>query len=614
MKKRYGFYFPIIFLDRQFDIKLRQKFILLGLLPVVTTGAICFIGVKQVSRLDVLSENLNRSKMLISEASSCSYKLLHLVTQMVNLRLGGNNESPSSPKTYISEIRGSLASLKLLSEGTPDALNYNVFESRVAELVRVLQEDSGLVTAPSSTSNSSIDVILRTKKLQLLVNRSLESLHQLIAAQKLRSLEIEAEVSEEKKLLFAFVAWAFPAAVLMQLGVAFYFSNNILRDLEKVLENLKRYAANRILLDPIHAKDEIGQLDRRVRTLFESISESRAKERSLILNSPEVVVLTDNYGFIVDIAPCCQRKWGIPAEEIAGRRAIDLVVSEQRELFLNHLKLVANSDESISCNVEIIGLNNKRISTEWTSIAVKHSKLICSVAIDIEAKLALERLKHRVIATVSHELRTPLASISAFHELLEAGNFGTLSQSGRKSVGLINDSTKRLQELISGLLELEKVSLSNMIIEKQQVKIADIFAHVESATAYLASQRGLSLLFAETSEVVSCDGDKIIQVLINFVSNAIKYNSTGSNVRVAVAKCSSEFEFSVADDGPGISKEDSAKVFESFYRSNEAMNSKVSGIGLGLSIAKEIVIAHKGTIGLESVLGEGSRFWFKIPA
>ncbi|HEX2257137.1 MAG TPA: ATP-binding protein [Afifellaceae bacterium] len=237
--------------------------------------------------------------------------------------------------------------------------------------------------------------------------------------------------------------------------------------------------------------------------------------------------------------------------------------------------------------------------------------------------------KSMFLANVSHELRTPLTSILGFTRVIQrrlarvivpsvasddtkvAAAVGQVTE----NIDIILAEGARLTTLINNLLDLEKIEAGEMSWNTAAVDPADLIAQAGDATASLYQAAGLRF---ETDvhpnlPAVQADRDRILQVLINLISNAVKFTSRGS-IRCEAKPLSSGFvEFAVADTGVGIAPEEQATVFEKFRQVGDTLTDKPKGTGLGLAICKEIVEHLGGTIRVESELGKGSRFSFTLP-
>jgi signal transduction histidine kinase len=232
------------------------------------------------------------------------------------------------------------------------------------------------------------------------------------------------------------------------------------------------------------------------------------------------------------------------------------------------------------------------------------------------------------LANVSHELRTPLVSILGFARIvqkrLEERIFPLLPGSDVKTqhtasqvqenLGIILEEGQRLTTLINNLLDLEKIEAGKMEWRLEPVDVAGVVAQAVAATASLVEEKSLILSQDVPPGLpqVCADRDKLLQVVINLISNAVKFTPQG-NVTIQVLGLESEVQVGVSDQGIGIDPEDQRRVFEKFTQVGDSLTSKPKGTGLGLAISKEIIEHHGGRIWVESQPGKGSTFFFTLP-
>lgn len=227
--------------------------------------------------------------------------------------------------------------------------------------------------------------------------------------------------------------------------------------------------------------------------------------------------------------------------------------------------------------------------------------------------IELEKFKKELISVVSHELRTPLLSISASLELFGAGAIGPLSTKASNRLQIAREEAGRLIRLINDLLDIEKMEAGKFVLDISEVQIHDLIKASTEAVSSLADGKNIQLKAAAPASTIYGDRDRICQVLINFLSNAIKFSPNGAIVATAVEINESFVEFRVIDCGRGIPEEMRLSIFDRFFQVDKSDASERGGSGLGLAIAKAIVEQHDGKIGVDSDLGVGSTFWFRLP-
>lgn len=227
----------------------------------------------------------------------------------------------------------------------------------------------------------------------------------------------------------------------------------------------------------------------------------------------------------------------------------------------------------------------------------------------------LNDMKSKFLSMVVHDVRTPLASIRGFSELLIKKSAGE-----REAMYLKNivSSTDQLGRLIADLTDLAMIEAGKLKMEKAAFDFPDMAKDILPGLYINAQKKGVELVVHEFPEGVLVDGDKfrLSQVLMNLVNNAIKFTPDGKRVEISFRREGKYIDTLVKDSGIGIHPSETKKIFDKFYQAKYQKDEKLrkQGWGLGLSIAQEVVCAHKGDIGAISPgLGKGSTFWFKIP-
>ncbi len=222
-----------------------------------------------------------------------------------------------------------------------------------------------------------------------------------------------------------------------------------------------------------------------------------------------------------------------------------------------------------------------------------------------------ERMKADVVAMVTHDLRAPLNSIVHFQEMLESGLFGPINDKGQHLLRLAGHSSRTMQTLISDLLDLEKIASGRLQLSKRRVFLSEIIDQAISTVKIMADENDVEIVHEPVETVLEVDPDRICQVITNLLSNAIKFSPAKSQIIIAVTPQSKSVRVSVIDQGPGIAEDQQELIFERFQQAKSEKSHL--GSGLGLSICKALISLHKGTIWVESEVGRGSSFSFKLP-
>jgi len=264
-------------------------------------------------------------------------------------------------------------------------------------------------------------------------------------------------------------------------------------------------------------------------------------------------------------------------------------------------------------------LENARLFEEtWSAyqqleIKVQQRTKELSKALE-EIKVVTQR-KTDFVSAVAHELRTPLTSIKGYAALLSAGKLGQIPPAVKERLEKINKHSDNLSGLINNLLDISRIESGRVEMNIEKINLKET---VESFYDLLAPQfKEKQIKFKQdippVIKEILADKQQLQRVFINLVGNAIKFTPAGGTITIGAKETNDEIQIVVQDSGIGIPKKDLHKVFEEFYRTDEAVNQQIKGTGLGLSLVKYIVEAHKGKIWVDSDTGKGAKFIFALP-
>jgi signal transduction histidine kinase len=227
-------------------------------------------------------------------------------------------------------------------------------------------------------------------------------------------------------------------------------------------------------------------------------------------------------------------------------------------------------------------------------------------------------MKTNFLSSVSHELRSPLVAMEKSINLILNKNTGPINESQEQFLSIADRNIKRLGRLINDLLDLTKLEAGKLDLKPQPSSIERIINESVEGLNTWAQTKSINIehKIQDGLPLVNVDADRLIQVLINLIGNAIKFTPNNGNITVEAVlnKDKEELEVSVKDTGIGIDKENLAKVFDKFYQVGERSPADITGTGIGLAISREIVELHGGKIWVESEKGFGAKFIFTLPA
>lgn len=396
-------------------------------------------------------------------------------------------------------------------------------------------------------------------------------------------------------------------------------------------------------------EDRAGQLASKSSLLedeLEHAAATAARYRSLITNAPAAIIAVDGATQkIVEANPQAQRDLGLSHDQLVGA-PMD-IIDASRGLNLGEI-LEQAAREGVVRHSELTvpqaaGLRPKYMDVTAAYVAAGDEKLFHLILVDVsqqreaqrnmaDAYRAMQEQAHQLeeayaklrgaaeaksnfLATVSHELRAPLNSIVGFTELLLEETFGSVNDKQKEFLSDMSRASEHLLKLLNDVLELARVEARRIQVKPAPVGVRQLLADAVSLTRGMAADKHQRLLIRTEDDdlMVLADEYRSKQILVNLVSNALKYSPSDTAVTLRARVVGDEVEISVADEGPGIAPEDQVRIFGEFERADRGVDSEQKGFGLGLALAKHLVELHGGRIWLDSVLGAGSVFYFTLP-
>jgi PAS domain S-box-containing protein len=405
--------------------------------------------------------------------------------------------------------------------------------------------------------------------------------------------------------------------------------NNIANPIKELTGSIKEIA-NKNYSERVHFMNhnEYGDLAKSFNTMAQKLEEysnsnlhklSFEKKRleTLINNMHDPIIGLDNQGVILFANDEALKIMGLKSEEAIGKLASTLALTNDlmKSLIINNLsnehqkslpmKIFADGKESYF-EKETVTITIKPTGEDQT-ITIGDVIILRNITVFKELDFA----KTNFIATVSHELKTPIASIKMSLQLLEKPATGSINTDQKQLIDGIKEDSQRLLKITGELLELSQLETGNIKLNMEKSDPYEIVNYAIEAIKVQAEQKQIELQIEVEHNLpeVKADSEKTAWVLINFLTNAIRYSSENSSITVQLKKENNQITFQVIDTGKGIDSRYKTKIFDKYF---QVPGSHKSGTGLGLAISKEFIEAQGGTIGIESELGLGSTFYFKL--
>jgi len=222
-------------------------------------------------------------------------------------------------------------------------------------------------------------------------------------------------------------------------------------------------------------------------------------------------------------------------------------------------------------------------------------------------------VRQELMTMVTHDMRSPLTALHAMMEMFERGAFGELTASGKQKMTRAKEITARLMTMVDQLLDIEKFESKIFDLEIRTIPFQSLMELSVRAVQSVAECREINIEVIRSEESLDCDVNRIERVLVNLLANAIKFSPRATTISVSLRQLPETMEISVTDQGRGVPKEMNQVIFQRFQQIERSDELEHRGSGLGLAVCKALVEAHGGSIGVESLVGVGSRFWFTLP-
>ncbi|MBL8083370.1 MAG: PAS domain S-box protein [Candidatus Obscuribacter sp.] len=405
--------------------------------------------------------------------------------------------------------------------------------------------------------------------------------------------------------------------IALAFGLAYYFNRGTTARLKTVSENSLRLALDQPLAPPVTGDDEIAVLDKSFRQMAFALAESRRKERAVVDNAKDVICCIDREAVFTEVNPAAEKLWGFKGGNLVGTSLFQLLPEADAKAVQKLLEsIVMDPSRGGDFETGILTASGAKVDFAWSVSWSPADRTFFCVARDITERKQIEDMKRDFVAMVSHDLRTPLTSIQMVLSLFAAGAYGQVNENGQENLAAAEGNVARLISLVNGLLDLEKMEGGKLELLRESTPVTELISASVAALRGFAEQQGVKIESgAVPDRDVFADRDRIVQVLVNLLANAVKFSPKPGTVRLLVLPEETSMRFLVVDQGRGIPASMREAIFERF-RQVDAADQKVNsvpGSGLGLTICKAIVERHGGKIGVESLEGKGSTFWFTLP-
>jgi two-component system sensor histidine kinase ResE len=409
------------------------------------------------------------------------------------------------------------------------------------------------------------------------------------------------------------------AAVVLALLIAFIVARRVTLPLRLTTALAQRMAegdfSRRV---GIRGRDEVGALAASFDSLADSLQKTladlqreQARLAGILASVAEGIIAVDTEGRIVLINPQAASLLGLREGVTQGVDELGLP-----QAFVDGFFACLREEELRTLELDL-GRPTRHLVLHLAPVRGEGMGSWGAVAVvrDVTEARHLEEMRRRFLSDASHEIRTPLTSISGFAAAILDGTAAS-EEERMRSVSIIARETERLGRLVNELLDLSRIESGAVELELDEVDLAELIRNAAESFQTQTQERGvtLELDLAPDLPLLQADGDRLYQVMVNLISNALRFNRDGGKITVTAARTDGSVQVSVKDTGRGIDPTELPYIWERFYRADSSRSRGDGGTGLGLAIVRSLVEKHGGTVSAQSELGEGAVFGFTLPA
>ena len=395
---------------------------------------------------------------------------------------------------------------------------------------------------------------------------------------------------------------------IIGISISIYLSKFVIYPINKLIKASNKISEEDIKKGKRSKKDTLGLMTTELKDKLSEVSTQKNQIETILLHMTDGIIAFNRQGEIILINPAAKKLLSIGPED-----------NNFEDIFKKF---------NLNINMEkIIYLENWTSTEQRIPVEDKYAKVIfapfknenerpdgvIAVIQDITEHVKLDNMQKELVADVSHELKTPITSIMGYADTLLEGEYDKETQD--KFLNVIATEARRMAKLVTDLLTLSRYDNNKKITQKETFDLGDLVKKCQDKLAIEAKKKNHNVNCFVTADVPPVYADKydIERVVLNILSNSIKYTKEGGEIKIYVGFVYNDAYIKVFDNGIGIPEEDLSRIFERFYRVDKARTREMGGTGLGLSIAKEILDKNGGSIDIKSVVGQGTEVVIKIP-
>ncbi|MEL7655407.1 MAG: ATP-binding protein [Bacillota bacterium] len=426
------------------------------------------------------------------------------------------------------------------------------------------------------------------------------------------------ETIDQSKIIFV---KAMVIALFITVVLGFFIARSITVPINDVTEKAEKMAKGDFSQDvSVKSDDEIGRLAEMFNLLrkqldftLSEISNEKSKLETILKYMADGLIAVDLSGHIIHANPAAMAMLNITADDMENRHYDDIIMHYNENLMFEKLR-EGSKDGGMA---DIFTYGGSIFAVRYDRFKDENGQDVGIIMIlqDITERQKLENMQMDFVANVSHELKTPLTTIKSYTETLLCGQVDD-KETSAQFLSIIDTEADRMNRLVKDLLQLSRLDYKQEKWNKKESNLISLLKSVVTKVELTAKNKNqhLNYIFDDSQRIMTViDKDGIEQVLLNVLSNAIKYTQDGGRIDIDALSAGKTAQVIITDNGMGIPEKELSRVFERFFRVDRARSRAMGGTGLGLAISKQIVEEHNGSIEIESKEGKGTKVTITLP-
>lgn len=412
------------------------------------------------------------------------------------------------------------------------------------------------------------------------------------------------------------------ALLLLAAILSWSLARHILRPLRLLRAEAERIAAgDAVALIASGGGPELSRLAEAMNQMaaqlydrIQTVTRQRNEQEAILASMAEGVLAVDSYENLINVNQAAVRLIGLSPDMVQGRPILEVIRNAELQALVTR---TLQSQALVEGDVVLTDNGEQFLQVHGVPLRDARGQALGALVVlnDVTRLRRLENIRRDFVANVSHELKTPITSIKGFVETLQDGAVRS-NEETQRFLGIIAKHSDRLNSIIEDLLTLSRIEQE---FERAEILLTDgsvrsvLESAIHACEAKVAEKQMVVKLNCDNGVRARMNAPLLEQAVVNLIDNAVKYSDPGKSVQVDAEVTAGEVTISVRDSGCGIAHEHLSRIFERFYRVDKARSRTLGGTGLGLAIVKHIVLAHRGTVTVESTVGQSSTFCVHLP-